>query len=335
MKRKTRRKLTIILIGTFMFMALWSLVAGVLDLPVARSLIGVFFIGFGFGVYEEFYVQGRSGAWLRRRSVAFEIVLNTVVLAVLLLVVMNLNHLVNLRYDRIQEAYQRLPVVLPVMVLFSAVMVTLLRVIGFVGGQNLLHLVLGTYRRPVLERRLFLFLDMKNSTVVAERLGPLTTRELIGKFFFDASQPVYDHGGEIYRFTGDGMVVTWKTAGLDSLDEAIDTVDDIAASVRREAAHYEKVYGHVPGFRVGVHCGDVVVCEEGDMKRAIGYYGDTIHIAARLEVEAKSRGQDGIVSGAVVANLARHADRLRALGPVEIRGISKPVELYALSFGQS
>src|SRR5690606_3768870 len=129
------------------------------------------------------------------------------------------------------------------------------------------------------------------------------------------------HGGEIYRFTGDGMVVTWKAAGLDSLDEAIDTVDDIAASVRREAAHYEKVYGHVPGFRVGVHCGDVVVCEEGDMKRAIGYYGDTIHIAARLEVEARSRGQDGIVSGAVAANLARHAGRLRALGPVEIRGI--------------
>jgi adenylate cyclase len=315
-----------------MFMALWSLVAAVLDLPVARSLIGAFLIGFGYGLYEEFYVQGRPGAWLRRRSAVFEIAFNTVVLVVLLLVVMNLNHLASMRYDRMQEAYQRLPVVLPVMTVFSAAMVTLLRVIGFVGAHNLLHLVLGTYRRPVLERRLFLFLDMKNSTVLAERLGPLKTRELIGKFFYDASQPVYDHGGEIHRFTGDGMVVTWKVSADENLDYAIETLDEIVESVRREAAYYERVYGHVPGFRAGLHCGDIVVCEEGDMKRAIGFYGDSIHIAARLEGEAKTRGCDCIVSAAVANHIARFSDRLQALGLVEIRGISEAQEIYALSF---
>ena len=332
MKRKTRRKLLIVAVATSMFMALWSLVAAVLDLPVARSLIGAFLIGFGYGLYEEFYVQGRPGAWLRRRSAIFEIAFNTVVLVVLLLVVMNLNHLLNLQYDRIQEAYRRLPFVLPVIVVFSAAMVTLLRVIGFVGGHNLLHLILGTYRRPVMERRLFLFLDMKNSTLLADRLGPLTTRELIGKFFYDASQPVYDHGGEIHRFTGDGMVVTWKASGLENFDCAIETLDGIVESVRREAAHYESVYSHVPGFRAGLHCGDIVVCEEGDMKRAIGYYGDTIHIAARLEGEAKTRGHDCIVSGAVANHIVRYSDRLRALGRVEIRGISGILEIYALSF---
>lgn len=315
-----------------MFLALWSLVAAVLDLAVARSLVGVFFIGFGYGIYEEFYVQGRPGAWLRRRSAVFEIAFNTLVLVILLLVAMNLNHLLHMRYDRIQEAYRRLPVVLPVMTVFSAAMVTLLRVIGFVGGHNLLHLMLGTYRRPVLERRLFLFLDMKDSTVLAERLGPLTTRELIGKFFYDASQPVYDHGGEIHRFTGDGMVVTWKISDLENLDYAIETLDDIVESVRREAAYFERVYGHVPGFRAGLHCGDIVVCEEGDMKRAIGYYGETIHMAARLEGEARTRGCDCILSGAVANRIARFADRLQPLGPAELRGISGVQEIYALSF---
>lgn len=306
--------------------------AAVLGLPVARSLIGAFFIGFGYGLYEEFYVQGRSGSWLRQRSAVFEIILNTVVLVALLILVMNLNHLINLRYDRMEEAYRRLPVVLPAMVLFSAVMVTFLRVIGFVGGQNLLHLLLGTYRRPVIERRLFLFLDMKGSTILADRLGPVTTRELIGKFFFDASQPVYDHGGEIYRFTGDGMVATWKVSGSGPFDYAIETIDEIAASVRHEASHYEMVYGHVPEFRVGLHYGDVVVCEEGDMKRAIGYYGETIHIAARLEEEAKTRGCDCIASDAVVKNICQYNSRFIPLGIVEIRGISKAISIAALPF---
>jgi class 3 adenylate cyclase len=40
-------------------------------------------------------------------------------------------------------------------------------------------------------------------------------------------------------------------------------------------------FGHVPEYRIGVHCGPLVTSEEGDTKRAIGFYGATIHIAAR------------------------------------------------------
>lgn len=343
MKRKTRRKLLIISFAALMFLALWSLVAGLLGLPVGRSLAGAFLVGFGYGLYEEFYVQGRAGAWLRRRSALFEIFLNIAVLVVLLLVVMNFNRLLQMyvlnavwptgmEEAQSHRAYQRLPIVLPVLIGFSALLVALLRVINFVGGRNLLYLMIGRYRRPVLERRMFLFLDMKDSTSLAEDLGPLTTRDLIGKLFFDVSRPIYDHGGEIYRFTGDGLVVTWRIGETETLDFLIETIDAVVASVSAETDHYRGRYGHVPGFRIGVHCGDVVVCEEGDMKRAIGYYGDTIHIAARLEQEAKSRGCDCLVSAAVAARVVRHAHRLRRLERAAVRGIREPVEVFELRF---
>ncbi len=43
-------------------------------------------------------------------------------------------------------------------------------------------------------------------------------------------------------------------------------------------------------------CGNIVVSEEGDTRRAIGFYGDTIHNAARMEQEAKELGTDLVVS---------------------------------------
>ena len=51
-----------------------------------------------------------------------------------------------------------------------------------------------------------------------------------------------------------------------------------------------KRFGIVPGCRIGIHGGEILVSEEGDTKRAIGFYADTIHIAARMEQKAKELG---------------------------------------------
>ena len=77
------------------------------------------------------------------------------------------------------------------------------------GARNLFYLLTGKYHRPVQEQRIFLFLDIKGSTVLVERLDPIETRSLIGKLFFDTCVVVADHDGEIHRFTGDGFVAVW------------------------------------------------------------------------------------------------------------------------------
>src|SRR5215470_9571998 len=41
------------------------------------------------------------------------------------------------------------------------------------GPGRLLSLMLGRYHRPVAEERIFMFLDLNNSTSIAEALGPL------------------------------------------------------------------------------------------------------------------------------------------------------------------
>jgi hypothetical protein len=71
--------------------------------------------------------------------------------------------------------------------------------------------------------------------------------------------------------------------------------------MRRESAAYLSQFDVVPTFRVGVHGGDVVVSEQGDTRRSIGVYGDTINIAARMEDAAKEHGVACVFSGDIAA----------------------------------
>ena len=73
-----------------------------------------------------------------------------------------------------------------------------MRIVHFIGLENLFHLMVGTYHRPVQKRKVLLFLDVNGSTALGEGLGALSMRSFVRKFLFDISQPVTDHGGEIY-----------------------------------------------------------------------------------------------------------------------------------------
>ena len=89
----------------------------------------------------------------------------------------------------------------------------------------------------------------------------------------------------------------------------------------------------MPEYRIGVHGGPIVTSEEGDTKRAIGFYGDTIHIAARLERKAKELGIDCVLSGNVAEYQVGLGDRLRVIGDELVRGIAEPIKVCELRRG--
>ena len=86
----------------------------------------------------------------------------------------------------------------------------MLRIIHFIGLETLFHLVVGTYHRPVQDRKVLLFLDINDSTALGAALGPLATRALVRKFLADVSQPITDFGGDIYLYRGDGLIAVWS-----------------------------------------------------------------------------------------------------------------------------
>jgi class 3 adenylate cyclase len=312
----------------FAFFALF--VGALLGSPLRLILSGAIMAGLLSASFEVFYVQGDRGRWLRKMHPVLEISIYTLVIVTILIAVIFTNNLVFGTLDNLISALDRLHITIPAFIALSVLAITVLRVIAYIGGRNLFHLIVGTYHRPVVEQRLFLFLDISGSTALVERLGPLRTRELIGKFFRDVSRPITDHGGDIYRFTGDGLVAVWDFAPGASISGMVKAVDGIADAVSCNADYYQKNFDHIPGYRIGIHGGEIVVCEEGDVKRAIGFYGDNIHIAARLEQKARDVGVDILVSEQVAQRITYTAHRLVEVGKLELKGLGDRVKVYEL-----
>jgi len=336
MRLSLRNKLIAVCFSTTLFTGLaivFVIVIGGVPERAATAALGT---GLAISLFEEFYVQGRPGRWLRAMHPAKSIALYSLIIVVFATTVMMANRTLLGRFhgapatSELAHTMPPLLIVLPLLLAVAVAAIVALRVVGYLGGRNLFYLMIGKYHRPVLERRIFLFLDMKDSTALVERLGPIKARALIGKFFFDVSGPITDLGGEIYRFTGDGLVAVWdwrQGVARNRIARAIDAID---AAVAREADYYRRKFDHVPDYRVGVHGGPIVTCEEGDTRRAIGYYGDTIHVAARLEQKAREFGVDCVLSGDVADTQVDLGERLRPIGVEPVRGIAEPIRIFEL-----
>jgi class 3 adenylate cyclase len=321
----TRRKLVSIAVAMVIFAALAGLATAALGRPLLYSVSNALMTGVGVGLFEEFYVQGMRGRWLRAMHPLRSILVYAVVVVVIYLAALHLSHLILGHWSQLPTIYRRLPMAIPMFLVLSAVGIGVMRVVHFIGAENLFHLMVGTYHRPVSRGVVLMFVDINGSTAISERLGALKMSSLLRKFLFDIAKPITDQGGEIYLYKGDGLIAVWDWNAATRDGAVLRAIDRMVASVRWQSETYLREFGIVPTFRVGVHGGPVVVSEQGDTKRSIGIYGDTINITARMEDAAKAHGVFCAISGDVAKALDGGGGRIHALGEETIRGISDPI----------
>jgi adenylate cyclase len=100
--------------------------------------------------------------------------------------------------------------------LFSLVLVVganlLFSVNDLLGPGALFAFAAGRYHHPRIEERALLFIDMRSSTAIAERLGELRFLDLLNRFIVDVSLAVSEAGGEIHKYVGDEVIATWRLA---------------------------------------------------------------------------------------------------------------------------
>jgi adenylate cyclase len=327
----TRRKLTSILLEVAVFALLTGLAALALRRPLAFGIVDAILVGTGVGLFEQFYVQSLRGRWFRNIHPLLSIAIYTVIVAVLFVVAVNIAHFLLHPFYPTPVPYRRLPFILPIIVAFSVIGIVIMRAVHFIGIDTLFHLMIGTYHRPVVEQKVLMFVDINNSTALAEGLGALQIKSLVGKFLFDISKPITDFGGEIYLYKGDGLIAIWHWREAVRDDRILRALDAVFAAMRRERAAYLAQFGVVPSFRIGVHGGDVVVSEQGDIKRSIGIYGSTINLAARMEDAAKAHGVACAISGDVAQALRDPTNRLQRIGFERVKGISAEIPIFAYS----
>jgi adenylate cyclase len=324
----SRRKLTSILLSVAIFASLVVLTALALGRPVVNGVLDAVIVGTGVGLFEQFYVQSRRGRWLRSMHPLKSISIYTVFVVAIFILAIHLTHLVLGELGTLPIVYRRLPSALPIVITYSVVGIVVMRVAHFIGIDTLFHLMIGTYHRPVVEEKVLMFLDINDSTALAARLGAIETKSFLGKFLFDISAPITNNDGEIYLYKGDGLIALWAWRQAVSGGRILQAIDAVFAAVERERAAYLDQFGAVPDFRIGVHGGEVVVSEQGDTKRAIGIYGNTINIAARMEEAAKVHGVACVISGDVARALPGSPDRLAPIGHEKVRGIAIEIPIF-------
>jgi adenylate cyclase len=204
-------------------------------------------------------------------------------------------------------------------------------------GQNvLLSFVTGRYHRPQVEQRVFLIMDMKNSTEAAERLGEVDFHRLLNRLVTDLTGPIVLRDGQIHKFVGDELIATWPLAR--GLKDAT-CVRACFAAIARLAAHgadYEREFGTTAQVRASLHCGPVVVGEMGSVKKEIALLGDTLNTAARLVDVCRESGESVIASADLLDRLVLPPGvAARSLGLIRLRGKLQAIGLCALAQGDA
>ena len=208
----------------------------------------------------------------------------------------------------------------------------LMAVRRMLGPRNLIALAVGRYHRARPEERVVAFMDLKGSTPLAEKLGPARYHDFLNDVFFDAAGPILEHGGEVYQYVGDEIVVTWRN------DRGLRNAECVAFLFALEdllAAHrdvYLAEYDAFPSLRGALHIGTLMVGEIGDLNRQIVMIGDTMNTASRIEGVCRQFHRDYVASAALMERLQALPDGVirESLGTVHLAGKSGETELFAL-----
>ncbi len=198
------------------------------------------------------------------------------------------------------------------------------------GPGILIKFISGRYHKPREEERIFMFLDLKSSTTIAEKLGHFKFSRLIQDCFYDLTDFVKNYNAEIYQYVGDEAVITWKLKNGLIDDNCIHFYFAYKEQLLRRSEYYEKSYGLVPQFKAGINCGKVTVAEVGEVKTEIAYHGDVLNTTARIQSMCNVFGKELLISEFLKDELDLNEFNVNNMGEIMLKGKIKPVTIYSI-----
>ena len=201
------------------------------------------------------------------------------------------------------------------------------------GPGNLWKLMIGEFSQPKEMERIFMFLDLRSATALAERLGNIRYSQLLQDCFHDISI-VQQYDAEVFQYVGDEVVLVWKTKeGLSSFN-CIESYFAFMNQINEKSDYYKSKYGVIPFFKAGIHIGPVVLAEVGEIKREIAYHGDTINTASRIQGKCNELDQSLIVSDELITAFDQHdmvkKYAIERLGQVTLKGKDRSVKILGI-----
>jgi len=176
-----------------------------------------------------------------------------------------------------------------------------------------------------------LFADLKGSMELVADRDPEEARKLLDPVLERMMEAVHRYEGTVNQVMGDGIMALFGApiAHEDHAVRACYAALDMQAAIRRHAEELRRSQGVPLDIRVGLNSGDVVVRAIGsDLHMDYTAVGQTTHLAARMEQVAHP---GTTVLTADTLRLAEGRVEVKLLGPVPVKGLEAPVEVYELT----
>lgn len=179
---------------------------------------------------------------------------------------------------------------------------------------------------PRLRQVSVLFVDVADSTHMLERVSAEDALALVSDALEGFARIVRAHGGQVLRFTGDGLKAAFGSLRLRE-DDAAQAVRAGLRIIEAAAEHAERVARPLGierfGVRAGIHTGMVLL--GGGVDADSGAMGHAVHLAARMEQSAPV-GRLRISGG--TWEHVRGMFRLEPQPPLVVKGHDEPLITY-------
>jgi class 3 adenylate cyclase/predicted ATPase len=176
-----------------------------------------------------------------------------------------------------------------------------------------------------------LFADLKGSMELLADRDPEEARKILDPVLEHMMEAVHRYEGTVNQVMGDGIMALFGAplAHEDHAVRACFAALRMQESVRRYAEEARRAHGTTVRIRVGLNSGEVVVRAIGsDLHMDYTAVGQTTHLAARMEQLADP---GHTLLSLATLQLAEGYIEVKTLGPVPVKGLAEPVEIFELA----
>ena len=176
-----------------------------------------------------------------------------------------------------------------------------------------------------------LFADIKGSMELFADRDPEDAQKLFDPVLERMIEAVHRYEGTVNRVMGDGIMALFGApiAHEDHAVRACYAGLRMQETVTRYADEVRRSHGVAVTIRVGLNSGEIVVCAIGnDLHMDYTVVGQTANLAARLEQMAKP---GSVLTTADTLQLAEGYVAMKPLGPVPVKGLADPVQIYEVT----
>jgi adenylate cyclase len=154
--------------------------------------------------------------------------------------------------------------------------------------------------------------------------------DLLNAYFDALSGPIEEHGGEILKFMGDGLLAVFPLSVPTACGDLLNAIRE-GRTAMTELNRKSAMNGHPQlGYGVGVHIGDVMYGNIGSKTRLdFTVIGPAVNIASRLETLTKEVKRPVLLSRTFIETAGCQAEA-DSLGSFVLKGIEEPIDVFAL-----